>query len=85
MSDETEKDWIAGHAAAWRSILKTAMRELGEDLSEAERTAARLVAERHGAVVALRRICTDHGDNDWPDNLHLADAIEKHLGRYLDE
>lgn len=25
----------------------------------------------------------DFGDNEWPDNLHLADVIDKHLDRYL--
>jgi hypothetical protein len=24
-----------------------------------------------------------HGDNDWPDDLHLADVIDKHLARHL--
>lgn len=27
----------------------------------------------------LRQVCDEFGDNDWPDNLHLADVIEKHL------
>ena len=47
--------------------------------------AAALQAELHDARVALRRLCADHGDNDWPDNLHLADALDKHLGKYLEK
>jgi hypothetical protein len=40
--------------------------------------------ERHQAIVVLRRICDYYGDNDWKDNLHLADIIEKHLEKYLE-
>ena len=32
----------------------------------------------------LRQVCAKYGDNDWPDNLHLADVIEKHLLRNLE-
>ncbi len=31
----------------------------------------------------LRNVCKDFGDNDWPDDLHLGDVIDKHLARYL--
>ena len=39
------------------------------------------VAERQEVVAILRRLCAEPGDNDWPDNLHLSDVIEKHLIR----
>lgn len=42
---------------------------------------ARLISERQAAIQALRELCEDHGDNDWPDDLHLADIINKHLER----
>lgn len=42
------------------------------------------IAEREAAIAALRRLCAAHGDNDWPESLHLADIIEKHLGRHLE-
>jgi hypothetical protein len=35
-------------------------------------------------VKVLRQVCEQHGDNDWPDDLHLADIIEKHLWRHLE-
>lgn len=76
--DETA--YIQGSNAAWRRILAEAIRELGP-----EGTAERWRVERADIVAALRDICEDHGDNDWPDNLHLADVITKHLGRYLQE
>ncbi len=42
------------------------------------------LAERKTAIAALRAVCSDHGDNDWSDRLHLADIIEKHLHRNLE-
>lgn len=42
-----------------------------------------LVDERAETIFILRIICKDHGDNDWEDDLHLADIIDKHLGKHL--
>jgi hypothetical protein len=39
--------------------------------------------ERKWAIVALRSLCGQFGDNDWSDDLHLADVIDKHLARRL--
>lgn len=33
--------------------------------------------ERQAIYFALRAICNDHGDNDWPDDADLRDVIEK--------
>ena len=77
-----ERDYTAGSRMAWRQILGAALRNLG--YSPALK-AARLVAEREDAVAQLRRLCERYGDNDWEDNLHLGDVIEKHLGRHLEE
>lgn len=81
MNERDDQHWNDGHRAAWRSLLSTALRELGYDGEEAART--RWILEREAAVAQLRQVCADHGDNDWPDNLHLADVIEKHLARHL--
>jgi hypothetical protein len=35
--------------------------------------------ERSSALARLREAGEAAGDNDWPDDLHLGDAIEKHL------
>jgi hypothetical protein len=32
----------------------------------------------------LRRVCAKFGDNDWSDDLRLADVLEKHLLRHLE-
>lgn len=39
--------------------------------------------ERTAAIAILRELCAEFGDNSWPDTLHLADVIEKHLGKHL--
>ena len=77
----TERAYIQGQRSAWQRILSTACGNLGIDDPEAAH--ALWIDERLAAVAALREICEEHGDNDWPDNLHLADVIEKHLGRHL--
>jgi hypothetical protein len=62
---------------------------MGDFPPEAERApvqdAGAWKIERADIVRQLRIICADYGDNDWPDNLHLGDAIEKHLARYLEK
>lgn len=50
-------------------------------LEEVMQERDRLRAERVAAIAMLRVECAVYDDNDWPDNLHLADIIEKHLAR----
>ena len=45
----------------------------------------RLQSEREEAIATLRRVCDRFGDNDWDPWLPLADIIEKHLVRHLEE
>lgn len=83
MSDEPderiEQAYSNGSHAVWRRLLQECLANLGgTDLSR-----ERLILERTEAIAALRIVCGDHGDNDWEDNLHLSDIIEKHLGRHL--
>jgi predicted secreted protein len=87
-AERDEQQWSLGNQAAYRTMLATFLREMGCDVEtqdSAVRTAARLTAERIDAIAALRRICEQHGDNDWDDDLYLADVIEKHLHRHLGE
>jgi hypothetical protein len=42
---------------------------------------AALEAHLDGIRKTLRIECADLGDNDWSDDLHLGDVVEKHLGR----
>jgi hypothetical protein len=76
-----EQAYIAGQRAALAAMLQQCIRDLGHSDTRPEY----FIAERLAAVAALRRVCAAHGDNDWPDNLHLADVIEKHLERHLPE
>jgi len=81
MTTEEEAAYQAGARASNTRIMLAAARELGHD--DPLRKAATLIAEREAAIVVLRRLCAEHGDNEWPDGLHLADIIEKRLGAYL--
>lgn len=76
-----EQDYIRGSRAAWHAMLQLCLRELGIDDPVAGHV--RWVSEREHTVAMLRDVCERHGDNDWPENLHLADVVEKHLGRHL--
>ena len=77
-----ENSWEVGNRAAWSKILAECVRQLGHKSTAAAHAA--WITEREEAVVQLRELCEEHGDNDWPDDLHLGDVIEKHLGRHLE-
>lgn len=82
LQELAESHYIRGQ----RQLLVGQLREILKQLYyDEEFTTEKLIAEREEAVLALRSICEDHGDNDWDEDLHLADVINKHLGRYLDE
>ena len=74
--------YIAGRKNAYTALLRDCLRALGHDPDDTT-LAAQLASERQEAITALRELCGPFGDNDWPDDLHLVDIIEKHLGRYL--
>jgi len=78
-----ERDYTRGERAALTRMLALIVRDLGYDDPEAAKVA--WIKQREAAVAALRSVCEDHGDNDWPDDLNLADVIEKHLARHLEE
>lgn len=77
-----ELSWEQGNRMAWRMILGEAIRNLGiEDVAANQ---ARWILEREAAVAQLREVCGEFGDNDWENNLHLADVIRKHLASHLE-
>jgi len=81
---QTERDeacWVRGHRAALVSMLQHVLRELGYEGDEMARLA--WIAEREQAVATLRVVCDEFGDNDWSNDLHLSDVVDKHLARHL--
>ncbi len=83
MNEQDELNYDLGSRAAWRVMLGECCRQLGYDDADVQKVA--WINEREDAIAALRSACEDHGDNDWPDNLVLADVVEKHLVRYLND
>lgn len=78
MNDDEELAYEHGRNAAYLAVFKQCARYL----PELKDTAA-AAAERADAIALLRQVCSEHGDNDWPDDLHLGDIIDKHLWRHL--
>lgn len=70
-----------GRRKALTAMLRAVLEQLGyKDPAAAQ---AAWILERQRAVVALRDACGTHGDNDWDDDLDLADVIGKHLVNHL--
>ena len=80
MNKREEKIFLQGNQAAWRQILYHCLPHLNDTL---EKSYSQIVLERSEAIQSLRNICQDFGDLDWDNNLHLADIINKHLGKHL--
>lgn len=72
-----------GYRAAAKAVIRSMLRRLRPD--EEDRKLCRMALELDDTRQQLRRVCAVAGDNDWEDNLYLADVVEKHLGRYLCE
>jgi len=81
MDDESEEAYEQGSRMAWLSMLQMCLRNLGYDANDV--THAKWIVERELAVSQLRSLCRDFGDNDWPDDLSLADVVDKHLTNHL--
>ena len=76
---ERERAYEAGGRMAWLAMLRKCLHHLGYEGQEAASLAARDAETLH----ALRMVCEEFGDNDWPDNLDRFDVLEKHLARHL--
>jgi len=83
MNQNEEDYFVLGQRSSLRSILRHILREMGADDPIA--VAAQAIAEREEIVTALREVCAEYGDNDWPNDLPLADVIQQHLAKHLDE
>ncbi len=76
--DAHERGFVAGMRAARVAALRHAAGELGY-MDPITSAAAFAIVHLEQVRACLRRLCSECGDNDWPDDLHLVDVIEKHL------
>ena len=81
MTPLEEKAYLNGEKMAWGKMARECIRNL--DDSDEIVSVLKYKIERAEAINILRSLCENFGDTDWNDNLHLADIIEKHLGRHL--
>ncbi|HTG95725.1 MAG TPA: hypothetical protein VL866_24195 [Pyrinomonadaceae bacterium] len=80
MDEREEAAYALGQKSIYREMLGTALRHLDSD----EYSREELIKERVDTIAVLRGLCEEHGDNDWDDDLYLADVVSKHLGDHLD-
>lgn len=82
VEERRESAYLLGNRAAWCKVLSECFLALGYDNPDIEHV--KWIAEREEAIAQLRTICGEYGDNDWDNNLHLADILEKHLYKHLE-
>jgi hypothetical protein len=83
---EHERGYIEGRRRTiinMLSLLLNDLRGFQEPEDEPLIKLGRMITEREEALQILRRACAEHGDNDWKEDLHLADILDKHLVRHL--
>jgi len=76
----SEIDYITGEKAAWLRMLTVCIKNLDmNNINSVDKKYILLLKERNDAIIALRSICNILNDNEWDDNLYLADIIEKYI------
>lgn len=82
MATERESQaYSDGERAAWTRMLRQCIEGLGLKGDELKLHA--LIVERERTIAVLRELCSQHGDNNWDESLHLADILDGHLRRHL--
>lgn len=82
MTESEEQAYLQGKRQAALELMQLSLSMVGrEHITDAQK----LECERAETVRKLREICEIHGDNDWEDNFHLADVLERHLFDHLEE
>jgi hypothetical protein len=84
-NEETRAAHERGYMEGSRGAKLLMLQQLLTGLGPGARTQADWIVERQETIAALREVCEDFGDNDWPDNLSLSDVIQKHLAPHLHE
>ncbi len=80
--DQLQEMQEAYYELGQKQLLIFQMREIIRQLGyPAESTVGVFIIEREEAIAALRSLCNerDGADNEWPNDLHLADIIQKYL------
>ncbi len=78
MTEQEERFYTEGETHALKQMIKDCQNKLrayGIEL----KTDETFSQERIDTIALLRMLCDEYGDNDWDDNLHLTDIIQKHL------
>ncbi len=83
LQELNESHYIRGQRTLLLMQLKEILTQLGYVEGDVDFSKEHLIAEREETVLALRSICEENGDNDWDEDLHLADVVNNHLGKYL--
>lgn len=83
MTEQEEQIYIAGRRQALLAVMQRCATDLGvrDPLSEL----AYLIDERDRTRAKLREVCALLESNDWPDSADLADVVEKHLLRQVED
>ena len=79
---DPDKMFERGERAAYAKLLGVAVSAL---YPAADMKLERLVLEREDTVRALRRVCEDHGSNEWEPDTNLGNVIDKHLAPHVGE
>jgi hypothetical protein len=82
VDERIDRAYVRGMEGVWRSLVQQGIANIGPS---PVRDLGALHAERHDAVRALREVCALLGDNDWEDDLHLGDIIEKHVLPHIED
>ncbi len=84
MTEEQEKLYMEAQSHALKEIIshcQNKLRSFGVEL----KTKDEFDQERIETIALLRMHCDEYGDNDWDDDLHLSDVIDKHLVRHIED
>lgn len=76
--EKSEADYMAGSKAAWQLVLSQALVHLGAP------EPGRSVLELEQARLQAKFLCERIGV-EYDPNLHLADIIEKRIGRFIED
>lgn len=81
MTEEEERAYMAGSQAAWQRIALEALKNFDPGPL---RKQVYCEVERAEAIQALRELCREALiSDDWPDDLHLADIVSKHITPHI--